>query len=74
MKKYVEKHTELAAILFLLLLLGVSSCFGWDENPVMGWDKLCADMIITALCIAVIAYLGWNCSSWDCGLVFLIYC
>lgn len=58
--KFVE-HIEIWAIVISLLLLGISSLFSWDDNPVMGLDKMCADSIIVLVCIFVINRMGlWN--------------
>lgn len=61
MKAWVEKHTEFSAVLFSAVLLGITSLFGWDDNPVMGLDKLTGDILIIVLCIIAIRLLGW----WD---------
>lgn len=47
MKKWSEKYTEWMAILVSLMLLGISSLFSWDSNPIMGFDKLCADTVLS---------------------------
>ena len=61
MKKWSEKYTEWMAILVSLMLLGISSLFSWDSNPIMGFDKLCADLIISLVCIGMIKGTGlWN--------------
>lgn len=49
------------SIIVSLLLLGVSSLFSWDSNPVMGMDKLCADSIIIISCLLLIKRL----KLWD---------
>ncbi len=61
MKKWSEKYTEWMAILVSLMLLGISSLFSWDSNPIMGFDKLCADLIISLVCIGMIKGTGlWS--------------
>ena len=56
MKNQVQKcrfveHIEIWAIVISLLLLGMSSLFSWDDNPITGWDKLVGDVCITLFCI-----------------------
>lgn len=57
-RKFAEKYTVLFFIGISFILLSISSLFSWDENPVMGFDKLCADACIVLCCILIIRLLG----------------
>ena len=59
MKKFYNKYTVICSIIISFVLLGISSLFSWDSNPVMGVDKLCADIIIVACCVLLIWALGF---------------
>lgn len=61
MEKWFERHAEIAVIMVSILLLGISSLFSWDSNPIMGFDKFSADMLIVVLCICCIKVTG----IWD---------
>lgn len=66
LKEALNQKFEIVAIVVSLLLLGISSCFSWDSNPIMGLDKLCADCIIVIICVLVIRYLGlWDTSGFQ---------
>lgn len=41
-------------ILFSIALLQISNLFQWDSNPIMGLDKICADILIIVLCCFMI--------------------
>lgn len=58
LKQFIKKHFEIACVLISLGLLGISSLFSWDGNPVMGFDKMSADIIICLICAFFIAKLG----------------
>lgn len=55
------KNIEIIAILASLIFLAISYIFSWDSNSVMGLDKLCSDVVVALLCVAVIRFLG----LWD---------
>ena len=46
MIKVIKKYTEVSMILFSIALLQISNLFQWDNNPIMGLDKVCADILI----------------------------
>lgn len=56
--KKVWKHIELFFILVSLIILIISSLFRFDNNAIMGFDKLIADIIITSICYLLILKLG----------------
>lgn len=56
--KKVWKHIEIFFILVSLMLLIISSLFRFDNNAIMGFDKLIADIIITIICYLLILKLG----------------
>ena len=58
MIKLMKKYTEVSMILFSMLLLQISNLFQWDSNPIMGIDKVCADIIIVVLCCILIKKMG----------------
>lgn len=58
MKQWMIKHMEIVAIVVSLCCLGLSSLFSWDNNPVMGLDKLSADLLIVAGCLILIRVSG----------------
>lgn len=76
MKKWLEKYMEVIAIVVSLGCLGISSLFSWDTNPVMGLDKLCADILIVAVCVILIcisglwASAGFQKKGFSAGLVY----
>lgn len=57
-KKLSKKYMVILAISVSLLLLVISSLFSWDSNPVMGFDKMCADVLIIMICLIVIKAIG----------------
>lgn len=57
-QEWSVKHMEIVAVAISLLLLGISSLFSWDNNPIMGFDKMCADIVIIAVCVFVIKLTG----------------
>lgn len=57
-QKIANKYVVIFSIGISFLLLSISSLFAWDDNPVMGWDKLCADVCIVLCCILLIRLLG----------------
>lgn len=56
--KKVWKHIEIFFILVSLMILIISSFFRFDNNAIMGFDKLIADIIITIICYLLILKLG----------------
>ena len=56
--KKVLKHIEIFFILVSLMILIISSLFRFDNNAIMGFDKLIADIIITIICYLLILKLG----------------
>ena len=56
--KKVWKHIEIFFILVSLIILVISSLFKFDNNAIMGFDKLIADIIITIICYILIVKLG----------------
>ncbi len=56
--KKVWKHIEIFFILVSLMILIISSLFRFDNNAIMGFDKLIADIIITIICYLLILKLG----------------
>ena len=41
-------------IILSIALLQISNLFQWDNNPIMGIDKVCADILIIVLCCLLI--------------------
>lgn len=41
--KKIWNHIEIFFILISLIILIISSCFSFDSNAIMGFDKLIAD-------------------------------
>ena len=60
MKKILKRYIELTMILFSFLLLQISSLFQWDTNPIMGIDKLCADLVVILLSFGLLIILGYK--------------
>lgn len=58
MIKVIKKYTEVSMILFSIVLLQISNLLQWDNNPIMGVDKVFADTIIIVLCCLMINKLG----------------
>lgn len=58
MDKFIKRHMEMVLVVISLGFLCISSIFSWDDNPVMGFDKMCADAIIIVLCTFLIKKLG----------------
>lgn len=58
MKKIMNKYVVIFGIVISFVLLSISSLFSWDDNPVMGFDKLCADACIVLCCVLLIRFLG----------------
>ena len=56
--KKVWKYIEIFFILVSLIILIISSLFRFDNNAIMGFDKLSSDIIITILCYLLILNLG----------------
>lgn len=56
--KKVWKHIEIFFILVSLMILIISSLFRFDNNAIMGFDKIIADIIITGICYLLILKLG----------------
>lgn len=57
----MKKYAEVIMIVFSLVLLQISSLFQWDANPVMGIDKMIADIVIILLCCLLIKKMGiWS--------------
>lgn len=82
MKKISNRYMEVLSVVVSLGFLGLSSLFSWDDSPVMGLDKICADTLIVAICLLLI----WVTGLWDtagfrkagfgrgilCGIPFLL--
>lgn len=45
-------------IILSIALLQISNLFQWDNNPIMGIDKVCADILIIVLCCLLIKKMG----------------
>lgn len=58
LQKFSKKYTVLFTIIVSLVMLLIGTLFSWDENPVMGLDKLCADVLITCTCLVIARLLG----------------
>ena len=58
MNKKIWKYIEIFFIVISLIILVISSLFKFDNNAVMGLDKLIADIIITIICYVLIIKLG----------------
>lgn len=58
MKNWAKKNMELLAIAVSLCFLGIGSVLSWDNVPVMGWDKLCGDILIVLCCCVLIRKTG----------------
>lgn len=56
--EYVKKYPILFCFFVCLCMFGISGLFAWDDNPIMGWDKLTGDVCITLLCIFFLWCLG----------------
>ena len=56
--KKVWKNIEVFFIFISLIILVISSLFRFDNNDIMGIDKLIADIIITIICYILIIRLG----------------
>ena len=57
----MKKYAEITMIIFSLILLQISNLFQWDSNPVMGLDKIFADILIILLCCLMIKKMGiWS--------------
>lgn len=50
----LKKYSILIAIAISFVLLLIGSLFSWDDNPVMGLDKACADIAIVLICFFLI--------------------
>ena len=57
MDKKIWKYIEIFFIVISLIILIISSLFKFDNNAVMGFDKLIADIIITIICYVLILKL-----------------
>lgn len=53
-EKILKKYSILIAIAISFAFLLIGSLFSWDDNPIMGLDKACADSIIVLLSIFLI--------------------
>lgn len=58
MKRVMKKNMEATMILFSIVLLQLSNLFQWDSNPIMGIDKICADILIIVLSCLMIRNMG----------------
>lgn len=58
MIKVTKKYIEVSMILLSIVLLQISNLFQWDSNPIMGVDKICADISIIVLCCLLIKKMG----------------
>lgn len=56
--KVIKKYTEVSMIFFSISLLQISNLFQLDSNPIMGLDKICADILIIVLCCFMINKMG----------------
>lgn len=82
MRMWAKKNMEILAIVVSLAFLGMSSLFSWDNDAVMGWDKLCGDILIVICCIGLIRMTGlWKDAGFQkdgfktgllCGIPFLV--
>lgn len=59
-KQFSKNHIILFSIIISLITLIISSLFSWDNNPILGFDKLVADILITLFSLLVIFYIGIN--------------
>lgn len=69
-KKFSANHAILFSVIVTGLTLLVGSLFSWDENPITGLDKLSGDLLITALCTALIFCAGINKTAGFCAKGF----
>ena len=60
-KDLAKKYVILLSIIISIITLLLSSIFTWDDKPIMGFDKLAGDFLITIFSLAVISILG----IWD---------
>ena len=58
MIKVIKKYTKVSMIILSIALLQISNLFQWDNNPIMGMDKVCADILIIVLCCLLIKKMG----------------
>ena len=58
MIKVIKKYTEVSMVILSIALLQISNLFQWDNNPIMGMDKVCADILIIVLCCLLIKKMG----------------
>lgn len=54
LRNVIQRYIVLFCIAISLMLLWISSLFSWDDNPIMGLDKLCADACIILCCVILI--------------------
>lgn len=58
LRNVVNRYIVLFCIAISLMLLWISSLFSWDDNPIMGIDKLCADACVILCCVILIRLMG----------------
>ena len=58
LQRFSKKYTVLFALAVSLVMLLIGTLFSWDEKPVMGLDKLCADVLITCACLVIARIIG----------------
>lgn len=61
MTKFSNKHPILFSFIICAVTLVISTVTTWDDKPLMGWDKLLGDTLITIFCLVVIKKIG----IWD---------
>lgn len=72
----IKKHAEISMIIISLILLQISNFFQWDTNPIMGFDKILADILIVSICCLLIKKLqiwdsaGFNKTGFIKGLLY----
>lgn len=58
LRVFSQENIIIFSCVITLITLLISSMFKWDSNPIMGMDKLTADILITIFCIIIIFGLG----------------
>lgn len=57
-RKLNTNHIIVFSIILTLITLLIGSAISWDDNPIMGYDKLLCDILISLFCIMFIFILG----------------
>lgn len=60
-KKFSQRHIVLFSLAVSICTLLIAALFIWDDKPVMGFDKLVGDTLITLFCLMLIRAIG----IWD---------